>query len=394
MNKRLTVGIVGFGGAGLAHYKHFSSIEEVKVKSVYDPNEEGLNRATTISKDLFITNSFNAFLQSDIDIVSICSPDKTHADYIIRSLEAGKHTLCEKPLTDSLDGCKRILLAEKKSSGCVAAVLHQMRFLPAHLKMKQIIKNGGLGRLCYIEGYYVHNLTERAVLYDKWRFEDRATPLVYSGCHFVDLLRWLLDEEAVDVVAMANNIAFPQYPESDLNVVLFQFGSGVVGKVVTAFGAGRPQDHSVRIYGSEKSIENNLLFSGNGKFSVFHRPFLQLSSAKRLSLMAKMNHIRRYIRPVVFSLLFEMLMSLYRQYGEYSLSSYPMRVYEHEWAVSQSISDFIQSIRTGQKPKCSLTDSAKTVATCLAGVEAYRTGNSVSVRKYWIPEFNEAVNDV
>jgi len=251
MDKELRVGIVGFfGGGGIALYRHFNSIRNCKTVAICDTKEGGLDRARKLSKTMLITPNFDKFIASNIDIVAICSPDKTHADYIVRSFNAGKHTICEKPLTNSVEGCRMILQAERQSVGCVTAVQHQMRFLPVHLKMKELINRGELGKISYIEGYYVHNLTKRAKLYDNWRFEENATPLLYAGCHFVDLLCWLLEDEVVEVAGMANNIAFPEYPESDFNVVMLRFRSEILGKVVVAFGAARPQDHSIRIYGS------------------------------------------------------------------------------------------------------------------------------------------------
>jgi predicted dehydrogenase len=379
MSRELRVGIVGFGGAGLAQYSHFQALKGCKVVAVCDPKQPGLDRARQLSNTLFLTDDFDKLLSDDLEVVAVCSPDRTHADYMVKSLKAGKHTICEKPLTDSLEGCGRILQAQREAPGCVAAVQHQMRFLPLFIRMKELIRSGQLGKISYVEGYYVHNLTRRARLYDHWRFEDNATPLVYSGCHFVDLLRWLLDDEVVEVMGMANNLAFPEYPESDLNVILLRFRSGIIGKVITAFGAGRPQDHSVRVYGSDKCIENNLLFDKDGNFSVFARPGVQ--------------RIRRRhgLKAAVIGKLFEQLMKAYVEIGSYSLSysiqSYPIRLYEHSFAVASSIAEFVRAIHTGEEPRCTVLDAAKTVATCLAGVEAYRTGRAVSMTDYWILEF-------
>jgi hypothetical protein len=75
--------------------------------------------------------------------------------------------------------------------------------------------------------------------------------------------------------------------------------------------------------------------------------------------------------------------------GEYTVASYPLRLYEHTLAVRNSILDFVDAIETGRKPLCGVVDAAKTVATCLAGVEAYRTGKTVSLADYWLPEFGE-----
>jgi len=391
----LRVGIVGFGGAGLAQYEHFQSIEKCRVVAVYDPNQAGLDRARSLSSSLFLSDDFEEFLRAGIDVVTICSPDRTHADYMARCLHTGKHTLCEKPLTDSLDGCKKVLEAERKSPGVIAAVQHQMRFVPLYVKIREAIETGALGKITYIEGYYVHNLTKRATLYDTWRFQDRATPLVYSGCHFIDLLRWLLNDEVAEVMGMANNIAFPEYPESDLNVVLLRFRSGIIGKVITAFGAARPQDHSVRVYGTGKSVENNLLFDKNGRFSVLSRPFfLDDGRAANPTFRNRLGSIRSHYKTAVVGMLFETLMRFWnRKERDYAICSYPMRLYEHSFAVRASISDFVRAIRTGQRPKGTLAEAAKTVVTCLAGVEAYRTGEAVPVARYWIPELDAENNE-
>ena len=187
----------------------------------------------------------------------------------------------------------------------------------------------------------------------------------------------------VEVMAMSNNINFPEYPESDLNVVLLRFRSGVIGKVVVAFGASRPQDHSVRIYGNDHCIENNILFSKDGISTIFSRPLFRTNPYRCINIRNIMGHIKHY----AFSRAFETLIKLYKGPSEYSINSYPIRLYEHSLAVRASILDFVQSITTGKKTKCTVTDAAKTVAVCLAGVESYRTGNLVQISKYWIPEF-------
>src|SRR6185295_19472311 len=139
----------------------------------------------------------------------------------------------------------------------------QMRFVPLHRRMKALVGAGALGAISYLEGYYVHDLTLRAFQTDRWRETDNATPLVYSGCHFVDLLRWLAGEEIVEVFAAAGHRAFPEYPESDLNVVTMRFASGAIGKVVVAFGEPVPQDHTVRGAGTEASVLGKLLYGRN-----------------------------------------------------------------------------------------------------------------------------------
>ena len=408
MTTNLNVGIVGFGGAGIAQFGHFQNMRDCCVTAVYDYKPGGLERAKSLVPAALATDDFRKFLASGINAVAICSSDASHARYVIDAIKAGVHVICEKPLTDSPASCREILQAEASAPGVVVGVQHQMRFLPVHLEMKKLIQSGKLGRIGYIEGYYVHNLTARGSLYDDWRFTDNATPLIYSGCHFIDLFRWLLDDEVEEITGMANNILFPEYPESDLNVLVCRFKSGVIGKLVVAFGAGRPQDHSVRVYGSDMSIENNLLFSKAGDYTVFARPDLPVRPAspavatsqpfyslrgrgyvwRTRSALAWLKTSWPAYRRYFVGLAMERLMKLNSEDVEYGISSYPMRLYPHLLAVRHSLENFVGAVRGEQKLLCTAKEAARTVVTCCAGVEAYRTGKTIRVADFWIPELD------
>ncbi len=392
-------GIIGFGGAGLAQISHFHRDPDTVVTAILDTKQPGLERARTKYPQVFSTDNFEEFMGSGIDAVAICSPDRTHADYVVAALDAGKHVFCEKPLADTIEGCKAILDAQKRNPNVIASVNHQMRFLPVHIEMKRLIESGELGRIGYVEGYYVHSQVERGAKYDTWRYDDRVTPLIFSGCHFVDVIRWLLDDEVEEITGMANNICYPGFPESDLNVLVMRFKSGVVAKVVVAFGAGRPQEHSVRVYGSEKSIENNLLFSPGGSYEIFARPHLPKDDPgyrrprfpRSIDPRRHFNWLRDRSRPYRtywWARAAEMIMRRQGEDEEYSVMGYPIRLYPHKLAVRNSIREFVSAVRGESKLTCPLEEGAKTVATCVAGVEAYRTGKTVKQKDFWLPEFD------
>jgi len=379
--KKYNVGIIGFGGAGLALYKHFSTFPDCKVVAVFDVKEKAFERAKKVSSEFLITDNFELFL-STLDIVIISSPDNTHADYLCRCVYAGKHVLCEKPLTDSIEGIKSIMKAVRENPQIIVGVQHQMRCLPIHIEIKNRLDKKELGNIGYIEGYYVHNLTNRAFENDTWRLDDNATPLIYSGIHFVDVLRWLLKEEVIEVTGMANNICFPEYPESDLNVILLKFKSGAIGKVVTAFGAARPQDHSIQIYGDQKSIFNNMLFSKDGSFEVFKQPIKNSISGRKLAWFKDFIIIN-------FSKIISTLLKLYPYNAQYNVGFFPIRLYEHSLAVENSALNFLGAVRGENDLDCTALDASKSVAVALAGVEAYRTGKTIKVEDYWTDDLGE-----
>ncbi|MGH9140294.1 MAG: Gfo/Idh/MocA family protein, partial [Vicinamibacterales bacterium] len=265
---------------------------------------------------------------------------------------------------------------------------HQMRFVPLHRRIKALIEAGTLGAISYLEGYYVHDLRERAFANDRWREEQNATPLVYSGCHFVDLLRWLAGEEIVEVFAAAGHRAFPEYPESDLNLVTLRFASGAVGKVVVAFGEPGPQDHTVRASGRDGSVRGNLLYRNDDRLGeVLHRPMIVqrplLRGPGKSGGQSLYRQLRTNLPPYLMARTVEMLRILARRpNAEYGAANYPVRLYEHSLACVGAIEDFVSAIRDRRQPLCSIEEAGRTVLACLAGVESYRTNRVVAVPAY------------
>src|SRR5690606_19359799 len=103
MTKRLRVAMVGagIGERPLRAYAALRELSEVPVLcSLSDPPAEGLRATHAIPE---YTTDFDSLLtRDDIDVIDIATPPNTHFDLSRRSIEAGKHTICEKPLFGSL----------------------------------------------------------------------------------------------------------------------------------------------------------------------------------------------------------------------------------------------------------------------------------------------------
>jgi predicted dehydrogenase len=368
------VGIIGFGGAGTAHYRYFRCVPGCRVTSIYDPKPEGRARAARLGSPR-VSSTLEEFWEG-LDAVSVCAPDEDHAGYITEALSRGIHVLSEKPLTESVEGIRKIHEAEKTSRATLA-VLHQMRFVPLFQKMKAAVDSGELGAISYAEGYYVHDLTERAFKFDTWRRQGRATPIVYAGCHFVDLLRWLTGEEPLEVFASGNHVAFPEYPEADLTVAVMRFPSSALGKVLVSIGTAGPQDHSVRVYGQGGSIDNNALFARGGAWRrTLHKPTLVQRPLLR-DPTRRERELFRQLKSNAAARLMTTAFNTYRRfsspYGQYYARHFPLRLYEHRLACVAAIEDFVDAARTCRPPLCTADDSARTVLACLAALESMRT---------------------
>mgnify|MGYP001029129078 CR=1 FL=1 len=366
---KYNVGIIGLGGAGLVLLEKFNKRNECEVIAVLD-TEKVSNR---LKKDNFISFYDNKenFFKQDIQIVVVSSPDSTHSDYVIECINRGIHVLCEKPLTNSNSQVDLILKAKNNNPHVKVMVQHQMRNIPLFESIKKIIDSNKLGTIGYIEGYYVHNLTERAFVNHNWRNDEVATPLIYSGIHFIDLIMWMTNEKPYEVFCYANNLMFPEYAESDLNVLLMKFNSGKIAKVVTAFGVSRPQDHSLQVYGNKASIHNNTIFKDKS-FNFIQKPISESFKDSKSGM------IKFFIISSFFHV-FKFLMKLYPNNDQYLMSFFPFRFYEHQYAVSKSVDQFMDSIIYNKDEKIPLIETANAVKVAVAGVESFREGKPVTI---------------
>ena len=95
----MRVGLIGFGGSGQAHLFYWSCIAGCRVTKIVDPKPEAAARAAARAPD----TSFHSQLESfwpELDAVVICTPDATHADYVVAALAPRVHVLVEQPPPD------------------------------------------------------------------------------------------------------------------------------------------------------------------------------------------------------------------------------------------------------------------------------------------------------
>jgi hypothetical protein len=68
-----------------------------------------------------------------------------------------------------------------------------------------------------------------------------------------------------------------------------------------------------------------------------------------------------------------------RPNAEYAARFYPLRTYEHAMACTSALTDFVEAVRDGRRPLCTVDEGARTVLACLAGVESYRSNTPCRV---------------
>ena len=166
--------------------------------------------------------------EKDIDIISICSPNGFHAEHSIKSLQAGKHVLCEKPLCITKAAAWQMIETEKFCRRKLF-VVKSTRYNPLVQNLKSLLANNCLGEIYSFQLSCFWNRPDN--YYTDWRgkiFPDGGT-LYTQFSHYIDALIWLLGD-LEDVKGFADNKAHKESIEfEDTGVVAIKMKSGVLG---------------------------------------------------------------------------------------------------------------------------------------------------------------------
>ncbi len=186
------VGIVGAGFGVRAHLPAFTAHSEFEVVALASPNnaeriagERGIPRAFKTCRDLLEG--------ADVDVVSIAAPPFTHQADVTAALEAGKHVICEKPFALDVAQAEDMQAAALRA-GTAAAVMHEFRWVPQRLAVKELVENGHIAPLREIEMTQLSNRLRAEVERPRSWWFDRDCGGGMAGAllsHLIDGANWL-----------------------------------------------------------------------------------------------------------------------------------------------------------------------------------------------------------
>ena len=196
MSKKLKVGIIGCGG--IANGKHMPSLKALgKVDmvafcdTVEDRAIDAKNKYGT--EDAKVYTDYTELLKdSTIDVIHVCTPNRSHADISIAALDSGKHVMCEKPMAKTAADARRMVEAAKRS-GKKLTIGYQHRHKPESTYLKKVIERGDLGEVYYSKAYAVRRrgTPNWGVFLNE--YEQGGGPLIDIGTHSLDLCLYLMD---------------------------------------------------------------------------------------------------------------------------------------------------------------------------------------------------------
>jgi predicted dehydrogenase len=196
-----------------------------------------------------------------INAVYVALPNSMHAEYTIRAAKAGKHVLCEKPMSTNVADAEA-MIAACKAAHVKLMIAYRCHYEPTNLKAIQLIRTGALGQVQAIESTFGFNIGP-----GEWRLSKKLAgggPLFDVGIYSLNACRYLTGEEPEHIAAYASVIDHDgRFNEVEENVSwTMKFPSGIVASCNTTYGAD--MEGYYRVHGPKGWLEVDSAFVYEG----------------------------------------------------------------------------------------------------------------------------------
>lgn len=278
--KKMRAGIIGIGFIGAAHIEALRRLGYVDVVAIADASH-----AQEKADRLYVPKGYDDYKEmidnEALDCVHICTPNSMHYEMAMYAMGKGIHVICEKPMTVTLQQAKE-LRDYAKTKKLIGAVNFTLRMYPQVVQMKEMVKNGEVGRIFSVHGVYLQDW----LFFDtdwSWRLEPELSGNTRAmsdiGSHWIDMVETIIGQKAMEVfadfetfhktrkkplkeVATYSGMALrpEDYEETKIDTedycsVLFHFDGGAKAAVtISQVYAGRKNQQIISISGSKCSL--------------------------------------------------------------------------------------------------------------------------------------------
>jgi predicted dehydrogenase len=293
---KVRLGQIGVGTWGQVMLTAWTPNPKADVQAVCDVDGD---RAKEIAEKYGIStyydNVADLLAHPGLDAVGVATPDFAHREAVVAALDARKHVLVQKPMATTVDDCKAMVAAQKRS-GCHLMIDYQHRWGIGFAEARKAVSSDSFGRV--IHGRIRMSNTQRIPL-DMLAWSGDSNVLWFLGTHTVDLLRYVIGSEVTRVfgtskygVLQAQGKNTPDYFQT-----MLEFENGVSIQMENSWVM--PKGHfagielSMELYGANESVSVNQ--SPNNVITKATEAGMELPLDARSAVMARGKSIDHFI---------------------------------------------------------------------------------------------------
>lgn len=259
---KVKVGIIGCGKiAQVRHIPEYMSNPDVCLYGLFDINKE---RAQELAQkyNCKAYGSYEELLADpEIDAVSVCVANNAHAQISIAAMKAGKHVLCEKPMAVTLEECEAMVKTAKET-GRYLMIGQNQRLAKAHVKAKQLIAEGAIGKVLTFRTIFGHGGPETWSVdpgKNTWFFDKKKAAMgamADLGIHKTDLIQYITGQKVVETKAVLTTLD-KRYGNGELigvddnAICIYTLEGGAIGTMTASWTYYAAEDNTTVIYGTK-----------------------------------------------------------------------------------------------------------------------------------------------
>lgn len=254
--KNVRIAIVGAGVIGKRHLAALAKCREIDLAAICDPFPAAADIARAEGVALF--TDIDAMLAAEApDGVVVATPTEHHLAPTLAALDAGVPVLVEKPITATQEEAEQVV-AKSQATGCPVLVGHHRRYYDCVHRAREIVRDGGLGKLVGVSGQWTTRKPDDYYASD-WRRRQAAGPVLTNLIHEIDGLRYICGE-IVSVSGLTSN-SVQGFEKEDVAALALEFAGGALGSFLIS-------DQAVSPWTWEFGTGENAGFPGTGQNSV------------------------------------------------------------------------------------------------------------------------------
>ena len=223
--RAVRVGLLGYGAIGHEHASALALTTGLELTAVCDADSRRLTAARELAPTARSHEDAAQLLADDgVDLVIVSTPPNTHADWVLKALEAGKHVVVEKPFCLTVSEADR-QIAAAAAQGLTLAVYQNRRWDADYLALKQVVTSGQLGDVFHYESF----IGGHSHPCNFWHSDEAVSGgAIYDwGSHYLDWALDLFGHEVEWVSATTHKRVWHDVTNADHTRVLVHFAGGI-----------------------------------------------------------------------------------------------------------------------------------------------------------------------
>lgn len=282
--EKIRMGVIGLGCISNVHIDGILSSPDAELVALCDVDKSALEKMAEMYK-IPVSHCFSDYIRllecSDVDAVSICTPNSSHFDIATYAIRNKKPFALEKPITLNFDEARK--LKEMAEEAAVPNMIcFSYRFKAAVRFARWLIRNGHLGRIHHVYAQYLQDWAISEELPLIWRFvEESAGSGAHGdlGSHMLDMTRFLVGDfvkvcaQAGTFITKRKKICSNEYDAvnvDDYCNYMAELEGGIPATFnITRFAYGRGNYQRIEVYGSKGGLVYMLDEKGDGVDTIY-----------------------------------------------------------------------------------------------------------------------------